>query len=74
MLPEGADKPFPGLGLGEFFEVESMPLVSHRQDGSGGEGGSTQRVPGSERQSVSVRGSYVLVTTYSVQGTGDALE
>lgn len=42
MLPEGADKPFPGLGPGEFFEVESMPLVSHWRDGSGGEGGNTQ--------------------------------
>lgn len=35
MLPEGVDKPSPGLGLGDLSEVMSTYWVSHGQMGVG---------------------------------------
>lgn len=68
MLPEGTDRPPPGLGLGNLPAMGSKPLVSQGLDRRGEEGRS-QVPPGSERHLVRVRGPYIAATTYSVQGT-----
>ena len=39
MLPEGTDKPLPGLGLGDLSEVMSKPWISCGLDGVVGGGG-----------------------------------